>query len=164
MSSPVGNKNESQSSDETGPQFTIQKIYAKDISFETPHSPAVFTEDWHPNINLNLSSAAQSLTDHAYEVALTVTVTVKTGEKTAFLVEVHQAGIFSIQGFGQEELGHMLGSYCPNILFPYAREAVTDLVVRGGFPQLVLAPVNFEALYAQRLDQEGAEHSRSPQH
>ncbi len=156
MSSSFENENTPQPSDEGGPQFAIQKIYVKDVSFETPHSPAVFTEEWRPDVNMNLSSEAEPLAEHVYEVSLAVTVTVKTGDKTAFLVEVHQAGIFNIRGFGQEELGQMLGSYCPNVLFPYAREAVSDLVVRGGFPQLVLAPVNFDAVYAQHLAQQGA--------
>jgi len=145
-------------------EFAIHRIYVKDVSLETPHSPAVFSEEWQPDVNLNLSSAARPLGGNAYEVVLVVTVDVKLGEKTAFLVEVHQGGVFLIRGFKDEELGHMLGSYCPNILFPYAREAVSDLVVRGGFPQLVLAPVNFDALYTQHLQQQGAEQAPAPQH
>jgi preprotein translocase subunit SecB len=145
-------------------EFAIHKIYVKDVSLETPRSPAVFTEEWRPDVNLNLSSAAQPLGGNAYEVVLVATVDVKLGEKTAFLVEVHQGGVFHIRGFKEAELGHMLGSYCPNILFPYAREAVSDLVVRGGFPQLILAPVNFDALYAQHLQQEGGEQVPASRH
>lgn len=131
-------------------QFAIQKIYVKDLSFEAPHTPMIFTEKWAPNIDFQLSSASQAVGEHVYEVVLTITVTAKLGEKTAFLAEVKQAGIFAVQGL-ENNLGPLLGSYCPNILFPFAREVVADIVTRGGFPQLLLAPVNFDALYAQHL-------------
>jgi len=134
-------------------QFSIQKIYTKDISFETPNSPKVFTEKWEPKVDFNLGTNVQSLDNSLYEVALTITVTVKCGESTAYLIEVCQAGIYSLAGFTDEEMGPMVGSFCPNILFPYAREVVSDLVAKGGFPQLLLAPVNFDALYAQHLQQ-----------
>lgn len=133
--------------------FNIQKIYVKDVSFETPNSPEIFTQQWDPKVEFNLSSNGQQIQDGVYEVSLTVTVTVKIEEKTAYLVEVNQAGIFSASGFQNEEIGHLLGSYCPNLLFPYAREAVSDLVGKGGFPPMLLAPVNFDALYAQHLQQ-----------
>lgn len=142
-------------------QFAIQKIYLKDISFEAPHTPLVFTEKWAPNIDLQLSSASHNIDETLYEVVLTVTVTAKLGDKSAFLVEVQQAGIFTIQGVG-ENLGHILGSFCPNILFPFARETVADLVTRGGFPQLLLAPVNFDALYAQHLQRVQQNAAASP--
>ena len=132
-------------------QFSIQKIYTKDLSFETPSSPKIFTEKWEPTIDLNLSSQILPLEQSLYEVTLTITITVKSIESIAYLVEVSQAGIFTLSGFTEEEMGPMLGSFCPNILFPYAREAVSDLVAKGGFPQLLLAPVNFDALYAQQL-------------
>ena len=132
-------------------QFSIQKIYTKDLSFETPTSPKIFTEKWEPTVDLNLSSQILPLEQSLYEVALTITITVKCSESIAYLVEVSQAGIFTLSGFTEEEMGPMLGSFCPNILFPYAREAVSDLVAKGGFPQLLLAPVNFDALYAQQL-------------
>ncbi|WP_428357065.1 protein-export chaperone SecB [Methyloprofundus sp.] len=134
-------------------QFSIQKIYTKDISFESPGSPKIFTEKWEPSVDFNLGTHATPLEDSMYDVAITVTVTVKTNEETAYLVEVKQAGIFSLAGFSDEEMGPMLGSFCPNILFPYAREVVSDLVAKGGFPQLLLAPVNFDALYAQHVQQ-----------
>lgn len=134
-------------------QFAIQKIYTKDISFETPNSPKVFTQKWEPALDLNLGTHVDPLENSMYEVALTITVTVKVGESTAYLVEIIQAGIFSIAGFSEQEMGPMLGSFCPNILFPYAREAISDLVNKGGFPQLILAPVNFDALYMQHLQQ-----------
>jgi preprotein translocase subunit SecB len=134
-------------------QFSIQKIYTKDISFETPNSPKIFTEKWEPKVDFNLGTNVQPLDNSMYEVTLTVTVTVKCGDMTAYLVEVCQAGIYSLNGFSDEEMGPMVGSFCPNILFPYAREAVSDLVAKGGFPQLLLAPVNFDALYHQHLQQ-----------
>ena len=132
-------------------QFSIQKIYTKDMSFETPNSPKVFTEKWEPSVDFNLVSHVEPLEGPLYAVALTVTITVKNEAKTAYLVEVNQAGIFSLSGFSDKEMGPMVGSFCPNILFPYAREAVSDIVAKGGFPQLLLAPVNFDALYGQHI-------------
>lgn len=134
-------------------QFALQKLYVKDVSFETPHSPEVFTQVWEPKVEFNLASSAKPLHEGLFEVGLTVTVTTKVGEKTAYLVEVCQAGIFAVSGFNEQEYGHLLGSYCPNILFPYAREAVSDLVIKGGFPPMLLAPVNFDALYMQHVQQ-----------
>lgn len=134
-------------------QFSIQKIYTKDISFETPNAPKIFTEKWEPSVDFNLGTHVEPLDDDLYEVALTVTVTVKCDDTSAYLVEATQAGIFSLNGFSEQEMGPMLGSFCPNILFPYAREVVSDLVAKGRFPQLLLAPVNFDALYAQHLQQ-----------
>ncbi|HLA74414.1 MAG TPA: protein-export chaperone SecB [Gammaproteobacteria bacterium] len=136
-------------------QFVIQKVYVKDLSFETPNSPQIFLEKWAPDVKLQLRSQAAPQAEGVHEVVLTVVVTASMGEKTAYLAEVQQAGIFSIKGFNDSDLGAMLGSYCPNILFPYARETVSDLVARGGFPQLVLAPVNFDALYAHMQSQQG---------
>ena len=134
-------------------QFSIQKIFAKDVSFESPGSPEIFTAKWEPSVDFNLGTNVETLEDNIYEITLTVTVTVKCVDATAYLVEVSQAGIFSLTGFSEQEMGPMLGSFCPNILFPYAREVVSDLVTKGGFPQLLLAPVNFDALYSQHLEQ-----------
>lgn len=134
--------------------FGIQKIYVKDLSFEAPNSPATFTDQWEPNVNLDLNTNAQSVAEHAYEVVLSLTVTVSNDDKNAYLVEVQQAGIFHLEEFPDSVLRRMLGSFCPNILFPYAREAVSDLVTRGGFPQLLLNPINFDALYEQHLQQQ----------
>jgi preprotein translocase subunit SecB len=134
-------------------QFAIQKIYTKDISFETPNSPKIFTLKWEPHIEFNLGTNVATLEDHLFEISLTVTVTVKCEETVAYLAEVCQAGVFVLNGFNDQEMGQMVGSFCPNILFPYAREAVSDLVTKGGFPQLLLAPINFDALYAQHLQQ-----------
>lgn len=134
-------------------QFGIQKIYVKDLSFETPHSPQIFQEDWNPRVNMDIANSATQVSDELHEVILSVTVTVSFEEKTVYLVEVQQAGIFHITGFPDEILGRMLATVCTNILFPFAREFVADLVMRGGFPQLLLAPVNFEALYLQQQQQ-----------
>lgn len=138
-------------------QLALQKIYVKDVSFETPNSPQVFTMKWEPAVEFNLATNARQLQDTLYEVSVTVTVTVKLEEKTAYLVEICQAGIFALVGFNQQELGPLIGSYCPNILFPFAREAVSDLVIKGGFPPMLLAPVNFDALYAQHVQQRPAD-------
>jgi preprotein translocase subunit SecB len=132
-------------------QLAIQKIYAKDISFEAPNSPQVFLGEWKPQVDVQLANHTTSLGNDAHEVVLTVTITVQSESKTSYLVEVQQAGIFSITGFPPQHLAAVLATLCPNILFPYAREAVSDLVTRGGFPQLLLAPVNFDTLYAQEL-------------
>lgn len=138
------------------PEFAIQRLYVKDLSLETPNSPKIFLEQWEPELNMDLATDASSvLEENVREVVLTVTVTVKIKEQVAFLVEVKQAGIFSISGFPEDQLHHMLGSYCPSVLYPYAREVVTDAVMRAGFPQLYLAPVNFDALYEQHKQQEG---------
>ncbi len=143
-------------------QFAIQKIYTKDISFETPNAPQIFTQQWAPSLDINLGTQTQALENDIYEVVLSVTATVKIGESTAYLVEVNQAGIISASGFDEAELGPLLGSFCPNILFPYAREVISDLVSKGGFPQLILAPVNFDALYAQHVQQAQQTETASP--
>jgi preprotein translocase subunit SecB len=142
-------------------QFQLQKIYIKDVSFETPNSPDVFMKEWTPEVELNLGSAATQIQDNTFEVTLKLTVTVRLEQKTAYLIEISQAAIVAAVGFEENELSHLLGSYCPNILFPYAREAVSDLVIKGGFPPMLLAPVNFDALYAQRLEEMSAAHPTS---
>jgi preprotein translocase subunit SecB len=151
--------------EQNGPQFAIQRIYTKDISFETPNSPGIFTEKWEPQVNVDLNSSGTKLGEGVYEVVLALTVTAKLGEKTAYLAEVQQAGVFSMEGFSEQDLGGMLHSFCPNILFPYAREVVSDLVSKGSFPQLLLAPINFDALYAQHLQQQqGQGEEENPVH
>ncbi len=141
-----------QGSEVAQPQLEIQKIFLKDVSFESPNSPSVFTREWKPDVNVNLSSNATKVNDTLYEVVLDITVTAKHDEETAFLIEVKQAGIFRLSGLNEQQMGHALGSYCPNVLFPYAREAISELISKGGFPQLILAPVNFDALYAQHQE------------
>ena len=136
-------------------QFAIQKIYLKDVSFESPNAPAVFQDaEWKPEINVQLNTEGKTIAEGIHEVTLTVTVTAKKEDKTAFLVEVKQSGIFQLTGFEQDQLGGMLGAYCPEVLFPFAREAIADLVAKGGFPQLLLSPVNFNALYMQHQQQQ----------
>lgn len=134
-------------------QFMIQRLYVKNLSFETTQTPAIFQQTWEPDLSLDLNTHHTRLDEGVYEVVLSVTATVKNKQTTAFLVEVQQAGIFTIQGPAQEQLDHLLGSFCPSILFPYAREAITSEVVRGSFPQLVLAPINFDALYMQQMEE-----------
>lgn len=138
---------------EKEPQFMIQRVYVKDLSFETPNTPDIFREEWEPKLNLDLNTSHTKLEDNVYEVVLDVTATVNNKENVAFLAEVKQAGIFTIEGAPTDQLDHLLGSFCPNILFPYAREAVSDMVIKASFPQLVLAPVNFDALYMQQQEQ-----------
>ena len=135
--------------DEQNREFAVQRIYTKDISFETPNSPAIFQQEWKPETGVNLNTEVNKLTDEVFEVMLTVTVTTKIGEQTAYLAEVKQAGIFTAKGFPDQEMGPLLGAYCPNQLFPYVREVISDLIMKGSFPQMVLQPVNFDLLYAQ---------------
>jgi preprotein translocase subunit SecB len=138
--------------DQNAPQFEIQRIYLKDMSFEAPNTPQTFVEEWKPEVQLNLETKSNRIQDNVHEVILSVTATVNTDKKPAFIIEVHMAGVFSMSGIPADQLHQMLGSFCPNILFPYAREVISDVVVRGGFPQLILAPVNFDALYAQHME------------
>ena len=137
-------------------QFIIQRIYIKDVSFEAPNSPAVFTQEWNPDTNLDLNNQVNTLAGDNHEVELSITITVKSNDKVAFLVEVTQAGVFFITGYAPEQLNHLLAAYCPNILFPYAREVIASLVSKGSFPELHLSPINFDALYARRLQEEQA--------
>ncbi|QVL47358.1 MAG: protein-export chaperone SecB [Thiocapsa sp.] len=130
-------------------QFSVQRVYVKDASFESPNAPDIFRGEWKPTHELNVSTKVNRIQDDLFEVVLSVTVSAQLGEKTAFIVEVQQAGIFGIAGFAEQEMGAMVGAYCPNLLFPYAREVVSDLVSKGSFPQLVLQHVNFDALFAQ---------------
>ena len=134
------------------PQLALERIYVKDMSLEVPGAN-VFTREWQPELDINLSSNAEKLDDEHYQVILTVNVTANNGGETAFIAEVHQAGIFMLQNIPEEQLGAILGAYCPNVLFPYAREVVSDIVTRGSYPQLLLAPVNFDQAYQQTLEQ-----------
>ena len=139
-------------------QIAIQKIYVKDFSFESPHTPDVFAKsDWSPKTNLNLRSTHTTGKDNSHEVVLTVTIEAKEDEQTFFLVELQQAGLFHIAGYGEDEFKAIIGSYCPNILFPYARESVANIVSKGGFPEFLLQPINFDALYAQGMAQAQAQ-------
>jgi preprotein translocase subunit SecB len=138
--------------EDQGPQFSLQRIYVRDLSFEAPKSPEIFRQEWAPSVELDLNTRQKPLEGDFHEVVLTLSVTVKTGGETAFIAEVQQAGIFMIAGLDAAAMSHTLGAFCPNLLFPYARETLDSLVVRGSFPALMLAPVNFDALYAQQLE------------
>ena len=138
----------------TQQNFAIQRIFLKDVSFEAPNSPAIFQKDWQPDVNLELDTQSRDLGDNVYEVVLRLTVTVKNAEENAFLCEVQQGGIFTAEGMDAPQLAHCVGAFCPNILFPYARETISSLVVKGTFPQLNLAPVNFDALFMSYLQKQ----------
>ena len=131
-------------------QFALQRIYIKDVSFEAPNSPASFTKAWKPEVKLDLNTTGRKIDEQHYEVAVKVTITAKNEGETAFLVELVQCGLFTAVNIPEQQLAPMLGAMCPNILFPYLRENIDNLVVKGGFPALMLAPINFEALYQKR--------------
>ena len=134
-------------------QLLLQKIYVKDLSFESPKAPMVFTQNVSPQTQLNVRSSAQQVAADTQEVTLTITVEAKDKDSTLFLAEVAQAGIFVIQGYTAEEQQVLLGSFCPNTLYPFAREAIAELVTKGGFPQLLLQPLNFDAIFAQAVQE-----------
>ena len=140
-------------------QFAVQRIYTKDISFEVPNTPQAFESRGQPEININLGTEVNRVSDTSIELTLNVSVDAKHGDSTLFLVEVHQGGLFLVSGFNEQEVDALMGVAAPNVLFPYVREVGSDLVPRGSFPQFVLQPVNFEALYAQqkKAKAEGAE-------
>ena len=137
----------------TGPNFTVEKIYVKDVSFESPNAPAVFNDAVQPELQLNLNQRVQRLGESAFEVVLAVTLTCKAGEKTAYVAEVQQAGVFGLVGLDPQSIDVLLGTQCPNILFPYIRQLLSDLIQAGGFPPFFLQPINFEGLYAETLRQ-----------
>ena len=132
-------------------QLTVQKIYVKDTSFEVPGAPQIFQEQGQPQVQLNLAQKVNNFSDGNYEIVLTVTVTCKIGEKTAYLAEVQQAGVFGLTGFEQQNLEAVLATYCPHTLYPYARQAIAGLILQGGFPPFVLQPINFEQLYSDQI-------------
>jgi len=143
----------------TGKQLVLQKIYVKDISFESPLTPDIFSKTIAPQTQLNIKSSAKEVAPDLHEVVLTLTVEAKDKDQTLFLIELQQAGIFLIQGYKTDECRTLVGSYCPGALYPFAREAVATMVSKGGFPQLLLQPINFDALYAQALKQQTSDDS-----
>lgn len=157
--------NNGQATNNAQSEFAIQRIYVKDLSFEAPNTPDLFKSEWKPEVNVDLNTAANQLETGVYEVVIRITVTTKIQDKTAYVAEVQQAGIFTLQGFKGEQLKPMLGSFCPNILFPYAREVIADVINRGSFPQFNLAPINFDALYMEhtkrQAEQQTGEESES---
>jgi len=136
------------------PAFQIEKLYVKDVSLEIPNAPQVFLQQAQPQLEVQLASQSSAISDAHYEVTVTATVTARSGDKTLFLAEATQAGIFAVRNFAKEEIEPLLGIACPNILYPYLRETISDLVTRGGFPPVLLAPVSFEAIYMQKLQQQ----------
>ena len=134
--------------------FEVSKLYIKDASFESPNTPAIFSGEWKPELQVQLNGSNSVISEGVYEVVLTITITTKQDDKTAFLIELQQAGAFSIKGYPDEALHGILGAYCLETLFPYAREAIDSLVIKGGFPPILLSPVNFNALYQQKLEAE----------
>ena len=145
-------------------QFSLQKIYVKDISFETTNTPDVFKMEWKPVVDMHITNEATPLGEDLFDVVLSVTLTVKIEDKTIYLVEINQAGIFLIKNFPEELIGRMLATSCANILFPFAREAISDIVTRGGFPQLLVSPVNFDVLYEQQKKQAAEQAKQNTTH
>jgi len=147
--------------------FGLQRIYVKDISFESPNSPAVFQKQWKPEVNMDLNTKNTRLGENHFEVVVSVTLTVTVEGMTAYIVEVQQAGIFVVQGLESGHLAQALNAFCPNLLFPYLRETIDTVVIKGSFPAMMLAPVNFDAIFAQAVMQKqkeaeaGAEESTS---
>ncbi|MCC6474271.1 MAG: protein-export chaperone SecB [Burkholderiales bacterium] len=144
------------------PVFTIEKIYVKDLSVEVPGAPAVFLKPETPKVEVQIAQAVQIPQEGLYEVTLTITVTASAEERTLFLAEAAQAALFQIRNIAQSDMGPVLGILCPNVLFPYARETISDVITRAGFPPVLLAPMNFEALYQQRLAEEQAAAAKPP--
>ncbi|HEX4927208.1 MAG TPA: protein-export chaperone SecB [Burkholderiales bacterium] len=155
MSDAQGNpQQQPQQAQQQQATFQIEKVYVKDLSLEIPNAPKVFLEQVQPQLEVRIDSAAQTFAEGYYEVVVTATVTAKIGERTLFLVEAAQAAIFAVRNVPAEELDPLLGIACPNVIFPYLRETISDVVVRGGFPPVLLAPLSFEALYMQRMQQQ----------
>jgi len=165
MAENEGNTQETAAAEQpAGPQFALQRIYLKDSSFESPGSPAVFQGEWQPKINFDIKTRNTKMQNDLFEVVLVLTVEATQEDKPAFVVEVHQAGVFTAKDFEEVQLEQLLATICPNILFPYAREVIDSLVVKGSFPALMLAPINFEALYAQQkqAQQDAAANAEAP--
>ena len=153
---------EAATTEESGPVFAIQRIYLKDLSFETPMGPSVFQKQWQPKVNQDLNTKNTKLENDLYEVALRLTLTVTDGEDTIYILEVKQAGIFAIKGLDPKQITHVINTTCPNILFPYAREVVDSVLSKGSFPALMLPPINFDALFASALKQAEEEGKEAP--
>ena len=138
-------------------QFSIQRIYLKDLSFETPQGAAAFQKQWKPKVNQDLNTKTKQVDEGLFEVALRVTITMTDGDETIYIVEAEQAGLFNVQGFAEEQMSQVLNATCPGILFPYLRETLDNVVTKGSFPALLLPPINFDALFANAIQQAEAE-------
>ncbi|MDB2480787.1 protein-export chaperone SecB [Porticoccaceae bacterium] len=145
------------------PQFSIQRIYLKDLSFETPQGPSAFTKQWQPKVNQDLSTKSAKIEEDVFEVSLRLTLTVSSDEETIYLIEVEQAGLFTIRGFADQQLTQVLNTTCPNLLFPYAREAIDNILTKGSFPPLMIPPINFDALFASAVQQAAAKAKDEPE-
>lgn len=156
-------ENQTEAAQATQPNFGLQRIYVKDISFESPNSPMVFQKQWKPEVKMDLNTKNTKIGDNHYEVVVCVTLTVTVDGMTAYIVEVQQAGIFLVQGLEGGHLAQALSAFCPNILFPYLRETIDSVVVKGSFPALMLAPVNFDAIFAQAVMQKQKEAAEKEQ-
>ncbi|PWK53026.1 protein-export chaperone SecB [Pleionea mediterranea] len=147
-----------------GVQVGIQRIYTKDVSFEAPNVPEVFQDaNFKPEVKMEMNSKSRKITDDMYEVVLTMTITAASGETTGFLVEVQQAGLFGVRGLNDAQLRHLLSTFCPETLYPYAREVISSLVSKGGFPPVYLAPVNFDALFRAQMEQQAQQQNAAPE-
>src|SRR5690606_13042601 len=148
------------------PSFALQRIYIKDLSFESPNAPATFQKEWKPQISMDLNTRNQALSSNQFEVVLSMTITAKVEDKVAFIIEIQQAGVFLAEGLNQQQLAQTLGAFCPNILFPYARETIDTVVLKGSFPALLLTPINFDAIFADsmRRQQEKQQQESSAAH
>ena len=143
-------------------ELVLQNIYVKDASFEAPAGPNIQATEWNPQFNLNMNTTASTMAETVHEVVLTITLEAKVADKVAYLVEVKQGGLFLIRGYTEDDTRRVVGAFCPGVLFPYARQAVSDLILRGGFPPFLLPPVNFDALFQQSLDQSTAQQANAP--
>lgn len=154
--------------DDNKQNFVIQKIYVKESAFASQNAPDVFKKEWKPDVNFNMENKVRKLEDNFYEVDVTITFTVKIGEAEACTGKATQSGVFTLTGFSADQLDRLLGSYCPSILFPFLRETICDLATRGGYPQLLISPLNFDAIYAQlqekRKEQAQAEAGTATKH
>ena len=149
--------------DPNAPDLQLQNIYIKDASFEAPNGPNMPAAEWQPAFGLNMNATGSMVAEGMHEVVLTITLEAKVGERVAYLVEVKQAGLFSIRNYSLDDTRRIVGGFCPGVLFPYARQSVSDLILRGGFPPFLLPPVNFDALYQQSLEQQAAQAATQPQ-
>ena len=145
---------EAQAQEAQTPQLSMQRVFLKDISFESPRSPMIFQEEWKPEVGLELNTKSRQVGENVYEVVLEITVTVKNNGNTGYLVQVQQGGLFVISGLDDQQLHHALGAFCPATIFPYARENIDAIVVKGSFPAIMLAPINFDALYVESLQKQ----------
>jgi preprotein translocase subunit SecB len=143
-------------------EVMLQNLYVKDASFEAPNGPNIPADQWNPQFGLNMNTAGATVAQDMHEVVLTITLEAKIGDKVAYLVEVKQAGLFLIRGYDLEQTRQIIGAFCPNVLFPYARQSVSDLILRGGFPPFLLPPVNFDALFQQSMAQQAAQQQQQP--